>query len=82
MLNNMPVIALEEHYWDAEMVSHFPSGENKSHVSDLLTEIGDVRLRAMDDLGPAVVVVINLGKNVVVVERGRRARDGEQDGGE
>jgi predicted TIM-barrel fold metal-dependent hydrolase len=51
MLNNMPVIALEEHYWDAELAGHFPAGENKSHVSDLLTDIGDVRLRAMDEAG-------------------------------
>jgi predicted TIM-barrel fold metal-dependent hydrolase len=57
MLNNTPVIALEEHYWDAEMAAQFPVGENKSHVSDLLTEIGDVRLRAMDETGIDVQVL-------------------------
>jgi predicted TIM-barrel fold metal-dependent hydrolase len=57
MLNNTPVIALEEHYWDAEMAAHFPAGENKSHVSDLLTEIGDVRLRAMDEAGIDIQVL-------------------------
>jgi len=57
MLNNAPVIALEEHYWDAEMAAQFPAGENKSHVSDLLTEIGDVRLRAMDETGIDVQVL-------------------------
>ena len=36
MPNKTPVIALEEHYWDAEMAGHFPAGENKSHVADLL----------------------------------------------
>lgn len=51
MFNNTPVIAIEEHYWDPEMAKHFPAGESKSHVSDLLTEIGDVRLRAMDEAG-------------------------------
>jgi hypothetical protein len=30
MLNNMPGIALEEYYWDAELAGHFPAGENKS----------------------------------------------------
>jgi predicted TIM-barrel fold metal-dependent hydrolase len=57
MLNNTPVIALEEHYWDSEMAGHFPAGENKSHVSDLLTEIGEVRLRAMDEAGIDVQVL-------------------------
>ena len=57
MLDNMPVIALEEHYWDAEMAAHFPAGENKSHVADLLFEIGDVRLRAMDEAGIDVQVL-------------------------
>jgi predicted TIM-barrel fold metal-dependent hydrolase len=57
MLNGTPVIALEEHYWDAEMAGHFPTGENKSHVSGLLTEIGDVRLRAMDEAGIDIQVL-------------------------
>ena len=51
MFDNTPVIAIEEHYWDPEMAKHFPAGENKSHVSDLLTEVGDTRLRAMDEAG-------------------------------
>jgi predicted TIM-barrel fold metal-dependent hydrolase len=57
MLDNMPVIALEEHYWDAEMAAHFPAGENKSHVADLLVEIGDIRLRAMDEAGIDIQVL-------------------------
>ena len=57
MPNKTPVIALEEHYWDAEMAGHFPAGENKSHVADLLTEIGDVRLRAMDEAGIDIQVL-------------------------
>jgi predicted TIM-barrel fold metal-dependent hydrolase len=57
MLNGTPVIALEEHYWDAEMAGHFPAGENKSHVSGLLTEIGDVRLRSMDEAGIDIQVL-------------------------
>jgi predicted TIM-barrel fold metal-dependent hydrolase len=57
MLNDTPVIALEEHYWDAEMAGYFPAGENRSHVSDLLTEIGDVRLRKMDEAGIDIQVL-------------------------
>lgn len=57
MFNNTPVIAIEEHYWDPEMARHFPAGENKSHVFDLLTEIGDIRIRAMDEAGIDVQVL-------------------------
>jgi predicted TIM-barrel fold metal-dependent hydrolase len=57
MLNNTRVIALEEHYWDAEMASRFPPGEDKSHAADLLKEVGDVRLRAMDEAGIDVQVL-------------------------
>lgn len=56
-MSKQPVIALEEHYWDAEMASHFPPGESKSHVSELLSEIGEVRLRAMDEAGIDVQVL-------------------------
>ncbi len=51
MQHETPVIAIEEHYWDPEMVSHFPTGENASPLANLLTELGDVRLRAMDEAG-------------------------------
>lgn len=57
MHNNAPVVAIEEHYWDAELAKHFPNGENKSHVQDLLTEIGDKRLRAMDEAGIDIQVL-------------------------
>lgn len=57
MYKGTPVIAIEEHYWDSEMVNHFPAGENKSHVQNLLTEIGDTRLRAMDEAGIDVQVL-------------------------
>ncbi|WP_454631895.1 amidohydrolase family protein [Bradyrhizobium cenepequi] len=57
MFDNTPVIAIEEHYWDPEMARLFPAGENKSPIADLLTEIGDVRLRAMDAAGIDVQVL-------------------------
>lgn len=51
MTDQTPVIAIEEHYWDSEMASFFPDGENRSHVQDLLLEVADVRLAAMDEAG-------------------------------
>jgi len=55
--NSTRVITLEEHYWDAEMSSHFPLGERVSHVKNLLLEVGEVRLKAMDEAGIDVQVL-------------------------
>ncbi|MDB5596497.1 MAG: Amidohydrolase 2 [Hyphomicrobiales bacterium] len=51
MYQNCPVIALEEHYWDTELSAQFIGAEGVSPLSHLLTELGDVRLRAMDESG-------------------------------
>ncbi len=48
-----PVIALEEHYWDAELVSHLTGAEG-SRSKDMLArlyDLGDIRLREMDESG-------------------------------
>jgi 2,3-dihydroxybenzoate decarboxylase len=51
MFKQAQVVTIEEHYWDAEMAARFPPGENASHVAALLTDLGDTRLRAMDEAG-------------------------------
>jgi 2,3-dihydroxybenzoate decarboxylase len=51
MLDQTPMIAIEEHYWDSEMARHFPPGENKSHVADPLLDLGESRLGSMDAAG-------------------------------
>ena len=51
MYKNAPVIALEEHYWDAELSGQFVGAEGVTPLAHLLKEIGDVRLRAMDEAG-------------------------------
>lgn len=54
-----PVIAIEEHYWDAEMAAHFTGieagrpGETQRRLDDL----GALRLREMDDAGIDVQVL-------------------------
>ncbi len=48
-----PVIALEEHYWDEELVNHL-SGAEGTRSKDLLQrlyDLSDVRLREMDEAG-------------------------------
>ena len=51
MLGNCPVIALEEHYWDEELSGHFIGAEGKSPHIALLKDVGEIRLRAMDEAG-------------------------------
>jgi predicted TIM-barrel fold metal-dependent hydrolase len=47
------VVALEEHYWDSELVTHFPGREGKrlSEVEQRLQDITDLRLKEMDEAG-------------------------------
>jgi len=52
-LQKIPVIALEEHYWDAELVSHLVGAEG-TRSKDLLQrlhDLGEIRIREMDEVG-------------------------------
>jgi 2,3-dihydroxybenzoate decarboxylase len=49
-----PVIAIEEHYWDAELAAQFPGGVEASRAPDLakrLDDVGALRLKEMDEAG-------------------------------
>ncbi len=50
---NIPVIALEEHYWDAELVSHLvgAEGTRSKDMLERLYDLGTVRIREMDEAG-------------------------------
>lgn len=48
------VIALEEHYWDAEVASHFPDKAamgGPPPIMERLNDLGALRLREMDEAG-------------------------------
>ncbi|HEY7384133.1 MAG TPA: amidohydrolase family protein [Beijerinckiaceae bacterium] len=50
---NVPVIALEEHYWDDEMAAHY-TGLEASRPGDIarrLSDLGELRLKEMDEAG-------------------------------
>jgi 2,3-dihydroxybenzoate decarboxylase len=50
---NCPVIAVEEHYWDAELSRHFtgPEAGRGDEIERRLTDLGAARLAAMDAAG-------------------------------
>lgn len=59
---NLPkplVIALEEHYWDPDLVALFPGREGKrvSDVERRLLDMGELRLREMDEAGIDIQVL-------------------------
>lgn len=54
-----PIVALEEHYWDPDLVALFPGREGKriSDVERRLLDLGEVRLREMDEAGIDIQVL-------------------------
>src|SRR5260370_38131882 len=46
-----PVIAIEEHYYDHELVKHFGKVEPNPAVVDRMFEFGERRLNEMDEAG-------------------------------
>src|SRR6202035_131279 len=46
-----PVIAIEEHYYDQELVKHFGKIEPNPAVVDRMFEFGGRRLKEMDEAG-------------------------------
>src|SRR6476659_7485386 len=62
MNNNSPkplVIALEEHYWNPDLLAMFPGREGKrvSDVERRLLDMGELRLREMDEAGIDIQVL-------------------------
>jgi len=56
---NCPIVAIEEHYWDAEMASHFTGLEagRADETQKRLEDLGALRLKEMDDAGIDVQVL-------------------------
>ena len=62
MFNNIPVITIEEHYWDRELFSKV-TGQEGIRGDDLLKrlyDLGELRLREMDEAG-VDMQVLSLG---------------------
>lgn len=54
---NCPIIAIEEHYWDKELANAASRVERNPHVTDRLYDLGEVRIREMDEAGVDVQVL-------------------------
>ena len=52
-------VALEEHYWDRDLLALFPGREGKrvSDVETRLLDMGELRLREMDEAGIDIQVL-------------------------
>src|SRR5262249_37928248 len=56
--NKLQVIALEEHYWDAEVSKHFEPGDSRSpELVKKLNDVGELRIKEMDEAGIDVQVL-------------------------
>jgi 2,3-dihydroxybenzoate decarboxylase len=56
--NSRPqVIALEEHYFDAEIASHYGPSEMALPLRERLEDLGNLRIKAMDDAGIDIQVL-------------------------
>ena len=52
------VVALEEHYWDAEVAKHFDGAEARSpKLRAKLDDLGELRIKEMDEAGITVQVL-------------------------
>lgn len=77
-----PVIALEEHYWDQEVVGAF-AGESgrKTETSKRLYDLGELRLKEMDEAGIDIQVLSHASPSAqmlpedIAVDVTRRAND-------
>ncbi|MBM3607211.1 MAG: amidohydrolase [Alphaproteobacteria bacterium] len=56
MIKNMPVIAIEEHYYDQELASHIPKTGSPAIVEKMF-DLGKIRIDAMDKAGVDVAVL-------------------------
>jgi hypothetical protein len=61
ILVDQRVIAIEEHYYDPNVISHYTGVDARTggFVKDSLLEVGDKRIKSMDDTG---VCVHSLGR--------------------
>jgi predicted TIM-barrel fold metal-dependent hydrolase len=84
MFQDMKVVALEEHYWDKELISHIggAEGARSRDLLERLFDLGELRLREMDEQGIDMQVLSHGAPSgqklpaAIAVEVTRAANDG------
>ena len=68
---NCPIIALEEHYWDEELAGHFTGRDanRNTAVTKLLMEVGEQRLKAMDEANIDIQVLSHTAPSAQKIPR-------------
>src|SRR5215469_11247610 len=56
---NCPVIAIEEHYWDAELSATYSGveGTRNDEMLKRLHDLGDLRIKEMDEAGVDIQLI-------------------------
>lgn len=80
---NCPIIALEEHYWDEELSSHFTGYDagGPPETRKRLLDVGELRLQSMDENGIDVQVLSHTAPSMqkipaaIAVDLARRVND-------
>ena len=59
ILDEQRVIAIEEHYYDPNVISHFTGGDVRKGgiVKDELLEVGEKRIKSMNECGIDVQIL-------------------------
>jgi 2,3-dihydroxybenzoate decarboxylase len=68
---NCPIITLEEHYWDEELPSHFTGRDanRNAAVTERLRDVGEIRLKAMDEAGIDIQVLSHSAPSLQKIPR-------------
>lgn len=81
MADRPPVIAIEEHYFDREIVTHYSGDEARPALRQRLEDLGEQRIREMDEAGIDIQVLSHAAPGTHLMDAGtavplaRRAND-------
>jgi 2,3-dihydroxybenzoate decarboxylase len=81
-LGGSRVVALEEHYWDLEVIKHYGDGARLPAIRERLLDLGELRIRDMDAARIDVQVISHANPGVqrmdaaTAVPLARQANDG------
>ena len=81
-LGGTRVVALEEHYWDPEVIKHYSGTDRVARLRQRLLDLGELRIKEMDEAGIDFQVISHANPGVqrmdaeTAVPLARQANDG------